>query len=163
MLSTFDETMNKDLLGTSYFIWEWNYQEKNYIPTMNHCEIPCWHSRPISGNSNAKLYCGNFVNMPYLPKRGIKFSLFFSIIILLSYLCRIQQLQLVCNPNPMTQDVQKKLWDQIESEIFLHRHKTVVRACRGQSNPQSPQHELDAKVWYVYVCEDCPVMQTAIK
>ena len=122
-----------------------------------------WHTRPISGISGAKLHCGYFVNMPYLPRRVIEFSFFFSIIIVLLYLCRIQQLQLVCNPNPMTQDVQKKLWDQIESEIFLHRHKTVVRACRGQSNPQSPQQELDAKVWYVYVCEDCPVMQTAIK
>ena len=135
-------------------------KSKDGTATMHQCGIS-WHTCPISGNSNAKLHCGNFVNMPYLPKRVIKLSLFSSIIFVLSYLCRIQQLQLVCNPNPMTQDVQKKLWDQIESEIFLHRHKTVVRACRGQNNPQSPQHDLDAKVWYVYVCSHCPLMQIA--
>ena len=27
------------------------------------------------------------------------------------------------------------LWNQIEAEIHLHRHKTVIRACRGRKNP----------------------------
>jgi len=26
-----------------------------------------------------------------------------------------------------------KLWNQLEAEIHLHRHKTVIRACRGRS------------------------------
>lgn len=26
------------------------------------------------------------------------------------------------------------LWNQIESEIHLHRHKTVIRACRGRQD-----------------------------
>lgn len=28
-----------------------------------------------------------------------------------------------------------KLWNQIEGEIHLHRHKTVIRACRGRKDP----------------------------
>ena len=28
-----------------------------------------------------------------------------------------------------------QLWNQIEAEIHLHRHKTVIRACRGRKNP----------------------------
>jgi hypothetical protein len=27
-----------------------------------------------------------------------------------------------------------KLWNQLEAEIHLHRHKTVIRACRGRNN-----------------------------
>ena len=27
-----------------------------------------------------------------------------------------------------------KLWSQLEAEIHLHRHKTVIRACRGRMN-----------------------------
>ena len=30
-----------------------------------------------------------------------------------------------------------QLWNQIEAEIHLHRHKTVIRACRGRRNPNS--------------------------
>jgi hypothetical protein len=46
--------------------------------------------------------------------------------------CRIQQLQLL--GREMRGDVRDKLWRQLESEILLHRHKTVVRACRGKGN-----------------------------
>ena len=28
-----------------------------------------------------------------------------------------------------------QLWNQIEAEIHLHRHKTVIRACRGRKDP----------------------------
>uniref|UniRef100_I3IZS4 Golgi-associated PDZ and coiled-coil motif-containing protein n=2 Tax=Oreochromis TaxID=8139 RepID=I3IZS4_ORENI len=31
-----------------------------------------------------------------------------------------------------------KLWNQLEAEIHLHRHKTVIRACRGRSDPKRP-------------------------
>ncbi|MEQ2207047.1 hypothetical protein XENOCAPTIV_006456 [Xenoophorus captivus] len=31
-----------------------------------------------------------------------------------------------------------KLWNQLEAEIHLHRHKTVIRACRGRSDPKKP-------------------------
>lgn len=30
------------------------------------------------------------------------------------------------------------LWNQIEAEIHLHRHKTVIRACRGRQDPNKP-------------------------
>ncbi|XP_066156361.1 uncharacterized protein [Euwallacea fornicatus] len=44
---------------------------------------------------------------------------------------RIQQLQLL--GKEMRGDVRNKLWSQLESEILLQRHKTVVRACRRNS------------------------------
>ncbi|CAH0556445.1 unnamed protein product [Brassicogethes aeneus] len=44
---------------------------------------------------------------------------------------RIQQLQLL--GREMRGDVRNKLWRQLESEILLQRHKTVVRACRRNS------------------------------
>jgi hypothetical protein len=49
--------------------------------------------------------------------------------------CRIQQLQLL--GREMRGDVRDKLWRQLESEILLHRHKTVVRACRGKGSGAS--------------------------
>ena len=46
---------------------------------------------------------------------------------------RIQQIQL------LGRDLKGKehdtLWNQIEAEIHLHRHKTVIRACRGRQDP----------------------------
>ncbi|XP_076337830.1 Golgi-associated PDZ and coiled-coil motif-containing protein-like isoform X2 [Tachypleus tridentatus] len=51
---------------------------------------------------------------------------------------RIQQIQL------LSQDLGKTdhnhLWNQLEAEIHLHRHKTVIRACRSQIglNPKLP-------------------------
>ena len=30
------------------------------------------------------------------------------------------------------------LWNQIEAEIHLHRHKTVIRACRSKKKPEPP-------------------------
>ncbi|CAH1102621.1 unnamed protein product [Psylliodes chrysocephalus] len=66
---------------------------------------------------------------------------------------RIQQLQLL--GREMRGDVRDKLWRQLESEILLQRHKTVVRACRRnsalngtnkcskpetESNPEATEH-----------------------
>ncbi|GLV41386.1 brachyenteron [Carabus blaptoides fortunei] len=45
---------------------------------------------------------------------------------------RIQQLQLL--GREMRGEIRDKLWRQLESEILLQRHKTVVRACRRNSN-----------------------------
>lgn len=45
---------------------------------------------------------------------------------------RIQQLQLL--GKEMRTDIKDKLWRQLESEILLHRHKTVIRACRNRTN-----------------------------
>ena len=56
---------------------------------------------------------------------------------------RIQQIQL------LGRDVKDadhdRLWSQLEAEIHLHRHKTVIRACRAscpaqQPLPAPPQH-----------------------
>ncbi|RWS12230.1 golgi-associated PDZ and coiled-coil motif-containing protein-like isoform X2 [Dinothrombium tinctorium] len=45
---------------------------------------------------------------------------------------RIQQIQLLGKPNVKGED-QDRVWNQLEAEIHLHRHKTVVKACRGKS------------------------------
>ncbi|GLG93991.1 Golgi-associated PDZ and coiled-coil motif-containing protein [Gryllus bimaculatus] len=54
---------------------------------------------------------------------------------------RIQQLQLL--GREMRGEVRDKLWRQLEAEILLHRHKTVIRACRSRSNtgPAPPEPE----------------------
>ncbi|RZC33391.1 golgi-associated PDZ and coiled-coil motif-containing protein-like, partial [Asbolus verrucosus] len=59
---------------------------------------------------------------------------------------RIQQLQLL--GREMRGDVRDKLWRQLESEILLQRHKTVVRACRrnsilNNSEKSCPKPEID--------------------
>ncbi|OUC40443.1 hypothetical protein D917_04065, partial [Trichinella nativa] len=33
-----------------------------------------------------------------------------------------------------------RLWEQIEAEIHLHRHKTVIRACQGRQNFNALSH-----------------------
>jgi hypothetical protein len=53
-----------------------------------------------------------------------------TVVLLIS--CRIQQLQLL--GREMRGEIKDKLWRQLESEILLHRHKTVIRACRGRGN-----------------------------
>ncbi|XP_023310370.1 uncharacterized protein LOC108908458 [Anoplophora glabripennis] len=50
---------------------------------------------------------------------------------------RIQQLQLL--GREMRGDIRDKLWRQLESEILLQRHKTVVRACRRNSSLNSSE------------------------
>lgn len=49
---------------------------------------------------------------------------------------RIQQIQLL-GRNVQTTNFQK-MWSQLEAEIHLHRHKTVIKACRGNENLPSP-------------------------
>ncbi|XP_061562867.1 Golgi-associated PDZ and coiled-coil motif-containing protein isoform X3 [Cololabis saira] len=44
---------------------------------------------------------------------------------------RVQQIQLL--GRDMKGPAHDKLWNQLEAEIHLHRHKTVIRACRGRS------------------------------
>ncbi|CAF0936196.1 unnamed protein product [Didymodactylos carnosus] len=43
---------------------------------------------------------------------------------------RIQQIQLL--GRDLRGPDHEKLWNQLEAEIHLHRHKTVIRACRGR-------------------------------
>ena len=43
---------------------------------------------------------------------------------------RIQQIQLL--GRDLRGSEHDKLWNQLEAEIHLHRHKTVIRACRGR-------------------------------
>ncbi|CAG4937056.1 unnamed protein product [Colias eurytheme] len=54
---------------------------------------------------------------------------------------RIQQLQLL--GSDMRAELRDSLWAQVEAEILLQRHKTLVRVCRGTSprpaRPASPQ------------------------
>nr|CAB3250333.1 golgi-associated PDZ and coiled-coil motif-containing protein [Phallusia mammillata] len=52
---------------------------------------------------------------------------------------RIQQIQLLGrNIKPPNFE---KMWHQLEAEIHLHRHKTVIRACRGASKLSSPAQD----------------------
>lgn len=50
--------------------------------------------------------------------------------------CRVQQIQLL--GRDMKGPAHDKLWNQLEAEIHLHRHKTVIRACRGRNDPKKP-------------------------
>ncbi|XP_077977664.1 Golgi-associated PDZ and coiled-coil motif-containing protein-like [Glandiceps talaboti] len=57
---------------------------------------------------------------------------------------RIQQIQLL--GRDLRGPEHDKLWNQLEAEIHLHRHKTVIRACRGRIHsrkrlPQPPGHD----------------------
>lgn len=52
----------------------------------------------------------------------------------LSY--RVQQIQLL--GRDMKGPAHDKLWNQLEAEIHLHRHKTVIRACRGRNDSKKP-------------------------
>uniref|UniRef100_A0A1I7X4Z1 Uncharacterized protein n=1 Tax=Heterorhabditis bacteriophora TaxID=37862 RepID=A0A1I7X4Z1_HETBA len=56
---------------------------------------------------------------------------------------RIQQIQLLGrNMRGVEHD---RLWNQLEAEIYLHRHKTVIRACRGRGQTKGlltpPRHD----------------------
>ncbi|XP_059471386.1 Golgi-associated PDZ and coiled-coil motif-containing protein-like [Neocloeon triangulifer] len=61
---------------------------------------------------------------------------------------RIQQLQLL--GRDMKGEIRDKLWRQLEAEILLHRHKTVIRACRrGRNGPNAapPSKDMSA-AWH---------------
>jgi hypothetical protein len=47
---------------------------------------------------------------------------------------RIQQIQLLAKSDLRGVE-HDRLWNQLEAEIHLHRHKTVVKACRGRMTP----------------------------
>uniref|UniRef100_A0A8C1AST4 Golgi-associated PDZ and coiled-coil motif-containing protein n=1 Tax=Cyprinus carpio carpio TaxID=630221 RepID=A0A8C1AST4_CYPCA len=49
---------------------------------------------------------------------------------------QVQQIQLL--GRDMKGPAHDKLWNQLEAEIHLHRHKTVIRACRGRNDPKKP-------------------------
>ena len=57
---------------------------------------------------------------------------------------RIQQLQL--QAQEIRTSEHNQLWNQIEAEIHLHRHKTVIRACRRSKNPNVRPPAPDAVV-----------------
>ncbi|KAF5281258.1 hypothetical protein FQA39_LY05144 [Lamprigera yunnana] len=65
---------------------------------------------------------------------------------------RIQQLQLL--GREMQGDVRNKLWRQLESEILLQRHKTVVRACRRNSVLTNHQETVTTKPNIPIINED---------
>ncbi|XP_045486382.1 Golgi-associated PDZ and coiled-coil motif-containing protein isoform X2 [Pieris rapae] len=57
---------------------------------------------------------------------------------------RIQQLQLL--GSDMRAELRDSLWAQVEAEILLQRHKTLVRVCRGTSpRPPRPSAPLRAR------------------
>uniref|UniRef100_A0A0K0DXT3 PDZ domain-containing protein n=1 Tax=Strongyloides stercoralis TaxID=6248 RepID=A0A0K0DXT3_STRER len=54
---------------------------------------------------------------------------------------RIQQIQLL--GRDMRGSEHDRLWNVLESEINLHRHKTVIRACRGRKQTKNLPSPLD--------------------
>lgn len=60
---------------------------------------------------------------------------------------RIQQIQLL--GKNLNADQHERLWNQLEAEIHLHRHKTVIKACRGKKGltnklPTPPNHDFES-------------------
>lgn len=51
------------------------------------------------------------------------------------WIVRIQQIQLL--GRDMRGSEHDRLWNQLEAEIHLHRHKTVIRACRGRGRSKT--------------------------
>lgn len=47
-----------------------------------------------------------------------------------------------------------KLWNQLEAEIHLHRHKTVIRACRGRNNRKKKLPLPEGHVSNVFIHEN---------
>lgn len=45
-----------------------------------------------------------------------------------------------------------KLWNQLEAEIHLHRHKTVIRACRGRNDLKRPMQAPPGHVCLLCSC-----------
>lgn len=60
----------------------------------------------------------------------------YSVLFILFVVCRVQQIQLL--GRDMKGPAHDKLWNQLEAEIHLHRHKTVIRACRGRNDLKRP-------------------------
>ncbi|KAL3102165.1 hypothetical protein niasHS_003574 [Heterodera schachtii] len=63
---------------------------------------------------------------------------------------RIQQIQLL--GKEMRGKEYDRLWNQLEAEIHLHRHKTVIKACRGRENKTKSdlRHSLDHRKHSLY-------------
>jgi golgi-associated PDZ and coiled-coil motif-containing protein len=60
---------------------------------------------------------------------------------------RIQQIQLL--GKNLGIDQHERLWNQLEAEIHLHRHKTVIKACRGKKGltnklPTPANHDFES-------------------
>ena len=55
---------------------------------------------------------------------------------------RIQQIQLLLASNTST-DQKEKMWNQIESEMFLQRSKTIARMCRAKQELKDKRREED--------------------
>jgi golgi-associated PDZ and coiled-coil motif-containing protein len=56
---------------------------------------------------------------------------------------RIQQIQLF--GKNLKSEEHERLWNQIEAEIHLHRHKTVIKACRSRQNIKSSPSKNEAQ------------------
>ena len=83
-------------------------------------KVPNCFRRRTSHQFNSRIRIGTTVNQVKLQKL---------------LLCRIQQIQLL--GRDMRGSEHDQLWNQIEAEIHLHRHKTVIRACRGRKDPNN--------------------------
>lgn len=66
---------------------------------------------------------------------------------------RIQQLQLLTRED-MNYDIRTKLWDQLDAEILLQRHKTVIKVMRQQKNHNAPPDDITGRVRSVHLHRD---------
>jgi hypothetical protein len=57
----------------------------------------------------------------------------------------MQQLQLLTRED-MNVDVKNKLWDQLDAEILLQRHKTVIKVMRQQKSHTTPPDNIAGRV-----------------
>lgn len=57
-----------------------------------------------------------------------------------------------------------KLWNQLEAEIHLHRHKTVIRACRGRNNRKKKLPLPEGHVSNVFIHENyCTLLVSLVQ
>lgn len=66
---------------------------------------------------------------------------------------RIQQLQLLSRED-MNNEIKTKLWDQLDAEILLQRHKTVIKVMRQQKNHSLPPEQVAGRVRNVYLTRE---------
>lgn len=54
----------------------------------------------------------------------------------------------------MNYDIRTKLWDQLDAEILLQRHKTVIKVMRQQKNHDAPPDDIAGRVRSVHLHRD---------
>lgn len=51
----------------------------------------------------------------------------------------------------MNLEIKNKLWNQLDAEILLQRHKTVIKVMRQQKNHSTPPEDIAGRIRNVYL------------